>query len=391
MNRSFFKRLASYVLVATLASGVTFWLCRESGQGQSKLEQLQLLIAERYVDASELDMTKLEDAAAEGMLSATGDRWSYYIPASEFAALMEQKQNSYVGIGVTISVREDKLGFDIVQVEPGGGAQEAGVLPGDILVAVEGQDAAILGTAGCRELIRGEEGTRVNITVLRDGERLDFSLVRKTIRVAVATGEMLENNVGLITIANFDDRCAAETKKAIEALCSQGATALIFDVRNNPGGYKHELVDILDYLLPEDLVLFRSRYFNGNESTDYSDSHYLEMPMAVLINSESYSAAEFFAAALAEHEWAITVGDATCGKGNYQNTFQFTDGSGVALSTGKYFTPKGVSLADVGGLLPQVPVAVTQEQAALIYAGLVEPEDDPQIQAAVNVLLAKED
>ena len=391
MNRSFFKRLASYVLVATLASGVTFWLCRESGQGMSKLEQLQLLISERYVDAAELDMTALEDAAAEGMLAATGDRWSYYIPAFEFATMVEQKQNAYVGIGVTISVREDKLGFDIIQVEPGGGAQEAGVLPGDILVAVEGQDAVILGTAGCRELIRGEEGTRVSVTVLRDGERIDFSLVRKTIRVTVAKGEMLEGNVGLVTIANFDDRCAEETKKAIQTLVSQGATALIFDVRNNPGGYKHELVEVLDYLLPKDLVLFRSRYFNGNESVDVSDSRYLEMPMVVLINSETYSAAEFFAAALEEHEWAITVGDATCGKGNYQNTFQFTDGSGVALSTGKYFTPKGVSLADAGGLQPQVLVEVSQEEAAMIYAGLVEPEDDPQILAALHVLLAKED
>lgn len=391
MNRknSFFAgimKLASYILVAAVASGITFWLCLGIGPaGGSKLEQLQSLIEERFVDIKDVDMTKVEDAAAAAMVEALGDRWSYYIPASEFQALMDQKANEYVGVGITISPRTDNTGFDILKVEPGGGAQEAGILPGDILIAIEDKSVVQMGTDGSRALIQGTEGTKVSVTVLRDGQEMKFTLTRKRIKVTVAEGKLLDGNIGYITIKNFDDRCATETKAMIEKLIGEGATSLIFDVRNNPGGYKHELVALLDYLLPKGEV-FRSMSYTGQSEVDYSDDNCLRMPMAVLVNSESYSAAEFFAAALEEYDWAIVAGDPTCGKGHYQNTFQFTDGSGVGLSTGKYFTPKGVCLEDVGGLVPEVLVEVDLETAAKIYAGLIEAEEDPQVQAAVAAL-----
>ena len=379
-------KFASYILVAAVASGITFWMCLGIGPaGDSKLAQLQNLIQERFVDIDKVDMTKVEDVAAQAMVEALGDRWSYYIPASEFQALMDQKANEYVGVGLTISPREDNTGFDILKVENGGGAQEAGIVAGDILIAVEDKNAVQLGTTGCRELIQGAEGTKVSVSVLRDGQEQSFTLTRKRIKVAVAEGKLLNGNIGYIVIKNFDDRCATETKAMIEQLKSQGATSLIFDVRNNPGGYKHELVALLDYLLPKGEV-FRSQSYTGATEVDYSDDSCLKMPMAVLVNSESYSAAEFFAAALDEYDWAIVAGDQTCGKGHYQNTFQFTDGSGVGLSTGKYFTPKGVCLEDVGGLVPEVLVEVDEDTAQKIYAGLLEPEKDPQVQAAVAAL-----
>ena len=196
---------------------------------------------------------------------------------------------------------------------------------------------------------------------------------------------MLEGNVGLVTITNFDARCAEETIAAIESLLDQGAEKLIFDVRNNPGGYKSELVKVLNYLLPEG-DLFRSEYYNGSDYTDTSDAKCLEIPMAVLMNSESYSAAEFFAAALEEYEAAVTVGEQTIGKGYFQTTIELSDGSAVGLSVGKYYTPKGVCLAEVGGLTPNVPVEVDEETFADIYAGLLEPAEDPQIQAAIDAL-----
>jgi carboxyl-terminal processing protease len=188
-----------------------------------------------------------------------------------------------------------------------------------------------------------------------------------------------------VSINNFNDRCAQETKAAIESLIEQGATSLIFDLRNNPGGYKHELVNILDYLLPEG-DLFHSVDYSGKKETDTSDAKCLQMPMAVLINKNSYSAAEFFAAALEEYNWATVVGDPTSGKGNFQYTFDLPDGSGVGLSVGKYYTPNGVSLAEQGGLVPEVLVEISDELAAKIYADLVPPAEDPQIQAAVKVL-----
>jgi carboxyl-terminal processing protease len=226
----------------------------------------------------------------------------------------------------------------------------------------------------------------VEVTVDREGESLNFTLTRKIIHTPVATGRMLEGNVGLVTIRNFNSKCADESIKAVKKLCNEGAQAIIFDVRNNPGGYQAELVALLDYLLPEG-KLFRSVDYTGKEETDWSDEACLDIPMAVLVNGESYSAAEFFAAALDEYDWATVVGQQTCGKGYFQVTYQFSDGSVVGLSIGKYFTPiKGISLAEVGGLTPDVVVDVDDKTAALIYSGLLEPEEDPQIQAALEAL-----
>lgn len=381
------KKLLGYILVAAAASAVTFFLCLgQNVAGQSKLEQLEGLLEERFI--GETDKVQIENAAADAMVNALGDRWSYYMSAEEYTDYLEQMNNAYVGIGVTITVQQDGTGFLINKVEPGSAAQEAGLQAGDVITAVEGKPAAELGTSGARDLIRGKEGTQVKITVLRDGKSTEYTLTRKTIQVVVAAGKMLENNIGLVTIQNFDSRCAEETIAAIEALRKQGAKALIFDVRNNPGGYKDELVKILDYLLPEG-DLFRSQDYTGRESVDTSDSSCLKMPMAVLVNGDSYSAAEFFAAALSEYDWATVVGEKTCGKGYFQQTYRLKDGSAVALSVGKYFTPKGVSLAEVGGLSPDITVEVDAEIAAKIYAETIEPMDDPQILAAMESLQGK--
>ena len=371
---------ASHILVAALAVFVTLLL---QPNRPSKLDELQGLLEDKFI--GETDSVAMEDAAAEAMIASLGDRWSYYISAEEYAAHQEQKKNIYVGIGITISVREDTVGFDVLLVEPGSPAQEAGVLPGDILTHAEGQPVAELGTDGAAAIIRGEEGTTVNVTFLRGDQVLELTMERRTIQVAVAEWQMLPENIGYIKINNFNSKCADETIQAIEELTAQGATALIFDVRNNPGGYVAELVEILDYLLPEG-PLFRSVNYKGEESLDESDKDCVELPMAVLMNGNSYSAAEFFAAALEEYDWAITAGNPTTGKGYYQTTYQLSDGSAVALSTGKYTTPNGVSLAEVGGLIPQIPVEVDQQTAAMIYAGALDPVDDPQVQAAVEAL-----
>lgn len=195
---------------------------------------------------------------------------------------------------------------------------------------------------------------------------------------------MLSDGIGLVSIFNFDDRCAQETVAVIEELLSSGARSLIFDVRNNPGGYKHELVELLDYLLPKG-VLFRSEDYTGATANDYSDEKCLKVPMVVLVNGESYSAAEFFAAALREYNVALTVGEQTCGKGYFQQTYNLIDGSAVSLSVGKYYTPKGASMAEVG-ITPDVVVEVDEETFNAIYSGTLPPEEDPQIQEAMMLL-----
>lgn len=373
-------RFLSYVVVAMLATAITLQMTVKTGAG--KLDRLENLIQERYI--GEADGEAMEDAAAAAMVKATGDRWSYYIPASQYEAHKEQSENAYVGIGITIQQAEDGSGFLIVMVNQNGPAQEAGIQVNDLLIAVEDQDVREMTADQVRELIRGEAGTKVSLTVMRQGEHQTLAVERRRIESAVATGQMLTDGIGLVKISNFDERCASESIAAVQKLQQEGAKKIIFDVRNNPGGYAEELVKLLDYLLPEG-DLFRSVSYDGTEKVDTSDADCLDMPMAVLINGSSYSAAEFFAAALQEYQAATIVGEPTVGKGVYQTTISLGDGSAVALSTGKYFTPKGNSLTDVG-VIPDVRVDVDEETAEKIYYGTLGYADDLQIQAAIQVL-----
>ena len=380
-------KVLSYVLAASLGAALMVVLFvhtdkLESDSGVSKLEQLQMLIEERFIGES--DATQMQDAAADAMIMSLGDVWSYYIPADQFQSHVEQMQNAYVGVGITVQSREDGTAIDIIQVIAGGPAEEAGLLPGDVITAVNGDkvDPTDINELSLR--VKGEEGTTVDLTILRNGVETVYTVERRQIKVTVAEGEMLADGIGLVSIYNFDDRCAQESIAAIEELLDAGAEKLIFDVRNNPGGYKHEMVELLDYLLPAG-VLFRSEFYTGETTEDRSNAKYLDVPMVVLVNSESYSAAEFFAAALREYDAAQVVGEQTCGKGYFQQTYTLQDGSAVNLSVGKYYTPNGVTLADVG-VTPDVEVAVDDETFLAIYNNLLAPEEDPQVQEAVNLL-----
>lgn len=371
----------SHILVAALAAVATLSLAAPKA-GTSKLDQLESLILERFIGDS--DRVAMEDAAAEAMVDSLGDRWSYYIPADEYEAYQEQVANAFVGVGITIQLTEESQGLLVVDVTRGGPAEEAGILVGDTLVAVEQTRIAGMSTTEVRNLVRGEEGTWVSLTLSRDGREETFSVERRRIEVPVATFSMLDNHVGLVRIENFDQRCAQETISAIEALLAQGAEGLIFDVRGNPGGYADEMVKILDYLLPEG-ELFRTVDYAGRERVDTSDADCLELPMAVLVNQDSYSAAEFFAAALREYDWAVVVGQKTCGKGYFQNTLPLSDGSAVGLSVGKYFTPNGQSLADVG-VTPDRVVEVDEDTRWKIYYGTLPTEEDVQLETARELL-----
>ena len=373
----------SYVLVI-IATVLGTLACTQGtvpyfGSGY-KLQELENLLLEKFVDGA--DSTQLQDAAAHAMVEALGDRWSYYIPKDQYDAYVESKNNSYVGIGVTIE--ETELGYRIIKVSPDGPADQVGILTEDVIVAVDGHSVAEMSVDEGREMVRGPEGSQVEITVLRNGQQLRFAIIRRTVKTVVATGVMLQDGIGLVTIANFNANCYNETMAAINSLLGQGAKALIFDVRFNGVGYKREMVNILDRLLPEG-ALFHSEYYTGETSVDASDAACLDIPMVVLINDQSISAAEFFAAALWEYDWAVLVGQQTIGKGHYQESYLLSDGSAVGVSTGRYTTPKGVDLEGVG-LTPDVIVEVDEETYAKIYAGILDPMDDPQILAAINVL-----
>ena len=357
----------------------------EDSPVQAKAAEVQEIIETYFID--DYDEDTLADGAASGMVDATGDEWSYYLSADEVAAYEESMANAYVGVGITITEDAEAGGMRVEEVVSGGPAEEAGIRVGDLLLAVEGEDVLPLGIDGTRNLVRGEEGTRVNMHFSRNGSEYDVSVERRSIETLVVTGELLDGSIGYVKIDNFDDRSAAETIAFVKDLIGQGAEALLFDVRFNPGGYADELVKVLDYLLPEG-DLFRSVDYAGREEVDTSDASCVELPMAVLVNEDSYSAAEFFAAALQEYEWATIVGSQTYGKGNFQTAFYLSDGSMVNLSIGKYYTPGGKSLSETG-VTPDVVVDLDDEQYALLYYNALEQADDPQFQAAIDTLTQK--
>lgn len=392
------KKIGLYVLVAVIAVGVGFGLglaknpeinYTSSGSivnSNDKLDVIKGIIRENYIGKADADA--MMEAAAAAMVEAAGDQWSYYMSADEYKLYLEDNKNAYEGIGVTVQTEKKNGGFLVEKIDKGSGAEKAGLKPGDVITHVEGASIAEMTLTQARTAIRGKKGTSVEITVSRGSETLTMVVGRGEVLQQVATTQLLDNNIGLITIHNFDDRCAKETIAAIEKLNKQGAKALIFDVRNNPGGYKHELVNLLNYLLPEG-VLFGSETYDGEKTQDTSDAKCLKMPMAVLVNANSYSAAEFFAAALVEYDWAVTVGEHTTGKGYFQTDIELDDGSAVHLSVGKYFTPKGVSLSETKGIAPTIEVKLEEADAKLLAAGELQVADDPQIQAAVEAMLDK--
>ncbi len=330
-------------------------------------------------------MTAAGDGAATAMIEATGDRWSYYISAADMAAYEEAMANEYVGVGMTVQKNDE--GILITSVTKNGPAWNSGILPDDIVTQIEDTSTLDLTLEEAVALVRGKAGTKVRFVILRNGVSTEYILTRAAIVAEVAVGRMLEGNIGYIKVANFDAHCAEQTLACVEELMAQGAEALLFDMRFNGGGMKDEMVAILDALLPEG-ELFRSVDYAGKVDLDTSDAACIELPMAVMVNEDSYSAAEFFAAALQEYGAAEVVGVQTSGKGNFQYTLPLSDGSGVALSVGKYFTPSGKSLTDVG-ITPDVEVDLTYEDYEALYYGQLNETEDEQLQAAIEVLLMK--
>ena len=354
---------------------------------QDKLQEVQKVIDAYYI--GEIDNKRMGDALADGMIKGLGDEWSYYISKEDYAAYLDNLNNSYVGIGVSITTEGVEKGVLITDVTPDGPAYRAGLLKDDVILAVDGLPVCdgsedSLDMNETRSKVRGEEGTSLTLTILRGGETRSVSLKRERIKVVNVTTEWLDGNVFYIHIANFQENAAKDTIAAIEEGMEKNCTGIIFDVRYNPGGYKRELVDLLDYILPEG-PLFRSVDYSGKEYIDKSDASHIEIPMAVLVNYDSYSAAEFFAAALQEYEYATIVGEQTYGKGYFQQSYELPDGSAVNLSVGKYQTPHGVSLVGKG-VTPDKKVELSDRQKTDLYYHRLAQTDDLQLQEAIRVL-----
>ena len=332
-----------------------------------KYLSVQKIVEDNYV--GEEDDAAMSDAACAAMIKSLGDQWSYYMTASEYETYKLYSANQYQGIGVTISAEQSGDGFAITAVSAGSPAESAGIKAGDIMMAVEGQSVSGLTVDEVRTLIRSHLNETVTLTIKSGSSTADVKVDCTVIYKDPVTYELKDGGVGYIRIENFESGAGDKAVAAVDELLDKGATSLVFDVRSNPGGLLSELIKILDHLLPEG-DLFVSVNEAGEETVTRSDSVCIQVPMAVLVNADSYSAAEFFAAALKEYSWATVVGESTTGKGRSQITVELADGSAVHISNNKYLTPLRVDLSEQGGLLPDVPVAMTAEGDAQLDAAI---------------------
>ncbi len=375
--------IAAVVLTLTLTLGgvaLAAWILIGPG-GLTLLEGLGLV---NTLFVGEYEEGKVVDAAMQGMVAGLNDRWSYYLDPESYQATQERRQNMYIGIGITV-VYDNPEGLSIIAVEKEGPADKAGLVAGELITAVDGTPLVGEQQAQGAALIQGTQGSTVTLTVMgADGATRTISVKRDKVETKPVSYELLPDSVGYIKVRNFYDRSAAEVKAAVDDLIEQGAASLLFDMRNNGGGYLHELTDMLDYLLPEGPI-FRQQMRSGSEKVTQSDDKCIDLPMAVLVNKDTYSAAEFFAAELQEQGVGIIVGEETSGKGYSQQTFPLPGGGGMGISTGAYFTGQGTSLVGTGVTLDK-EICLSDKAGALLKAGALPYGDDAQLQAALTLL-----
>ena len=353
------------------------------GNGGLALLQAQWYIDKRFVGDHDPDLTR--QAAERAMVDQLEDRWSSFLTPQDLERVKNNRRNSYVGVGVTVN--GDDRGLLLVKVNPDGPAGKAGLQPGEVICAVDGLAYDAENWDELMEALQGEEGTTVTVDVLDEaGEVRTVTLVRRELRSVTVRWEMLEGDIALLTISNFYTGAAKQAKACLKELQEAGARALVIDVRNDPGGYLAELAKILDLLLPEGDIIRTERY-NGAVKVYTSDADCVDLPMAVLVNENTYSSAELLAAQVHEAVGAPLVGTRTCGKGYAQALYRLLDGGAINLSDTRYFTGSGVSLIGTG-VIPDPYVGMSYARQVDLLMGNLSHEDDNQLQTALKVLEA---
>lgn len=343
------------------------------------------VVRTRFV--GDYDPVAAVDSALTGLVDGLGDQWSHYLTAKEYEAQNQRRSNSYVGIGVTVNY-DDPRGLSILSVREDSPAA-AELAAGEIITAVDGRSIAGEERYQGDEAIMGEAGTSVSLTVQTPGGAVrEVRLTRAALETEPVSYELLDGGVGYVKLENFYSHSAEKFIAAVDDLTDQGASALVFDMRDNGGGYVGELTDMLDRLLPEG-VIFRTRSRNGAEETVESDARCVEIPMAVLVNADTYSAAEFFAAELRETAGAVVVGEETSGKGYSQQAIPLLGGGAMNISTARYYTGKGTSLIGTGVALDAEAALSTEEEAAF-RAGTLSRGDDGPLQTALELLAQRQ-
>ena len=392
--KGFFCATLLFLVVALISLGVTLAMKNtvvpQTAEGendlltqqepvQEKLGLLETFIRGYYLD--EIDEEKLEDYLYYGLVAGLGDPYAAYYNEEETQSLIDSSNGSYCGIGTVFSQNMVTGIVTVSQVYEGCPSYEAGILPGDILYKVNGEDVTGQDLTNVVTKIKGEEGTEVTITMLRGEEEIDFTMERRMIEVPTIDYEMLADSMGYIQIMEFDTVTAPQFHDALIDLQNQGMKGLIIDLRNNGGGSVDAVCSIADELLPKGPIVF-TEYKGEDWEERSSDADCVEVPMAVLMNENSASASEILAGALQDYEQAVIVGTQSYGKGIVQSVIDLQDGTALKITTAKYYTPDGNNIHEIG-ITPDVEIDLPEEVKTKVN---ITYEEDVQLQKAIEVL-----
>ena len=338
------------------------------------------IVHQQYVDQP-VDDQKLMQGAIRGMMDALGDEQTFYMEPQVYENETSSLQGQYEGIGAYVDTDGDYL--TIVSPIEGSPADQAGLLPGDKVIAIDGTDMTGTPPEEARQKVLGPEGTKVTLTVARDGEAqpLEFTITRAQIKIRSAEGKMLEDGVAYIDINTFGEKTTQELRATLDDLLKQNPRGIVIDLRNNPGGYLSTAVEVSSEFIDKGVIMYEE-YGDGHRDTHNAlgNGQATEIPLVVLINEGSASASEILAGALQDYERATLVGVKSYGKGSVQNWVPLSHNQGAARVTiARWLTPDERQINHLG-LMPDVVVEMTPED--------FEAERDPQLDAAVETLNA---
>ena len=332
----------------------------------------------------DIDTEELTNGLYKGLFEGLGDPYSVYYTKEEYDSMMASTSGTYCGIGAVLSQDMKTMQVTVLHVYKDTPADKAGLKDGDTILKVDDIEATSMELSELVTNIRGDKGTKVRLEVYREGEKdkLEYDIERDKVEVPTVEYEMLENNVGYIQITEFAEPTETQFTEAVNALQAQGMQAMIVDLRDNPGGYLSAVTEILDDILPEGITVYTEDKYGKRQNYTSDDEHRIEIPMAVLINENSASAAEIFAGAIKDYDYGTLIGTKSFGKGIVQTVKQLKDGSAIKLTTAKYYTPNGNYIHEVG-IEPDVELEYE-------YTGDTNEDydksQDNQIQKALEIL-----